>query len=114
MVMHPNVAAELQAVRHGLDHCLQQKYSAVTVYYDYNGIEAWATGQWQANTRTTLDYLHYIRTYPLPITWEKVAAHSGIPMNELVDSLATAAARNSSTRYTEVDNTDVQSEERAS
>ncbi len=100
MAMHRNVAAELQAVRHGLDQCLTQKYSAVTVYFDYNGIEAWATNRWHANTRTTLDYVNYIRTYPLPIAWVKVAAHSGIPMNELVDSLATEAARNSSTRHT--------------
>lgn len=93
MIPHRNVAAELQAVRHGLEHCRLQGYSRITVFYDYTGIEQWGTGRWKANTHTTQDYAAYIRNYPGSITWHKVAAHTGIPMNELVDSLATEAAR---------------------
>ncbi len=97
--IHRNVAAELQAVLHGLEECRKRGYRSITVYYDYNGIEAWATGRWRANTPATQDYVAYTKTYLLPITWEKVAAHTGIPMNELVDTLATQAARESASQY---------------
>lgn len=92
-VEHRNVAAELQAVVHGLEQCRLRGYSSVSVYYDYTGIAEWATGRWRAKTRTTQEYAAYVRDYPLPISWQKVAAHTGVPMNELVDSLATSAAR---------------------
>lgn len=99
MAEHRNVAAELQAVLHGLEQCRWRGYTAVTVYYDYAGIEQWATGRWKTNTRTTRDYARFFSDYPLAITWQKVPAHSGIAMNELVDQLATAAARASIKRY---------------
>ena len=90
---HRNVAAELQAVLHGLEECRRRGYHTITVYYDYTGIEAWATGQWRANTPATQAYAAYTHTYSSTIKWHKVTAHSGVLMNDLVDSLATAAAR---------------------
>jgi ribonuclease H-related protein len=99
MAEHRNVAAELQAVLHGLEQCRWRGYTAVTVYYDYAGIEQWAIGRWKINTRTTQDYARFFSDCPLAITWRKVPAHSGIAMNELVDQLATAAARASIERY---------------
>jgi ribonuclease HI len=99
MAEHRNVAAELQAVMHGLETCRLRQYQAVTVFYDYTGIEQWATRRWKTNTRTTQEYATYVQTCPLRITWHKVPAHCGVPLNELVDSLATNAARTSSDRY---------------
>ena len=99
MAEHRNVAAELQAVLHGLQQCRRRGFTAVTVYYDYAGIEQWAIGRWKTNTRTTQDYARFFSDCPLAITWRKVPAHSGIAMNELVDQLATAAARASIERY---------------
>lgn len=99
MVPHRNVAAELQAVIQGLEQCRLMGHDCVTVFYDYAGIEQWATRRWQANTRTTQEYVRYIAQCPLTITWQKVAAHSGIAMNELVDQLATGAAQASFERF---------------
>lgn len=99
MAPHRNVAAELQAVVHGLELCRQRGYVAVTVFYDYAGIEAWATKRWKRNTRTTQEYTAFIEQCPLTITWQKVAAHTGVSQNELVDSLATGAARASFESY---------------
>ncbi len=99
MAPHRNVAAELQAVVHGLEHCQHLGYAAVTVFYDYAGIQAWATKRWKTNTRTTREYAAFIEQCPLRITWQKVAAHTGVPLNELVDSLATGAARASFESY---------------
>ena len=95
-VSHRNVAAEIQAVLQGLQHCLEFNYTPVTVCYDYEGLEAWATGRWKANTPFTAAYQHRVRSLPFTITWKKVPAHTGIPMNELVDSLANSAASVSS------------------
>ena len=99
MAVHRNVAAELQAVIHGLTHCRQMGHQTVTVFYDYAGIEQWATGRWKANTRTTQEYVRFIADCPITITWQKVPAHSGIPMNELVDQLATGAAHASNEHH---------------
>lgn len=99
MVDHRNVASELQAVVHGLDTCRVMGYPAVTVFYDYTGIAEWAIGRWQAKTRLTQEYAAFIARCPLTITWRKVPAHSGIPMNDLVDTLATSAAKASFERY---------------
>lgn len=91
-VSHRNVAAEIQAVLQGLQHCLEFNYTPVTVCYDYEGLEAWATGRWKAKTPFTAAYQHRIRSLPFPITWKKIPAHTGVPMNELVDALANNAA----------------------
>lgn len=77
----------------------QMGHQTVTVVYDYAGIEQWATGRWKANTRTTQEYVRFIADCPITITWQKVPAHSGIPMNELVDQLATGAAHASNEHH---------------
>lgn len=99
MVAHRNVAAELQAVIHGLEQCRLMGHAAVTVFYDYTGLELWARGRWKANTQTTREYVRFITHCPLRVRWQKVPAHSGIPMNELVDELAAGAAQASSERF---------------
>lgn len=98
-VSQRNVAAELSAVLHGLEQCRLRGATRVTVYYDYAGIAAWATGQWRARTPWTAAYAQAVQAYPLVITWQKVRAHSGVPLNELVDTLATAAAHASIESY---------------
>ena len=98
-VSQRNVAAEIQAVMSGLEMCVRMGYSAVTVFYDYEGLEAWVTGRWRAKTPFTQDYATGVRSLPLTIAWRKVAAHTGVPMNELVDSLATSAASLSVERH---------------
>lgn len=93
MAPHRNVAAELQAVIYGLEDCRLMSHRAVTVFYDYAGIQEWATGRWKTNTQMTQEYARFITHCPLRVTWQKVPAHSGVPMNELVDQLATGAAQ---------------------
>jgi ribonuclease HI len=98
-VSHRNVAAEIQAVISGLEWCRAFGHKTITIYHDYEGLEAWVTGRWKAKTEYTQRYQREVRGTDLVISWKKVPAHSGVPMNELVDSLATAAARNSSVQY---------------
>lgn len=98
-IPYRNVAAEIQAVFAGLEDCVLRGASNVTIFHDYEGLEAWVTGRWNARNAYTQDYATAIRSLPIAITWRKVAAHSGVPLNELVDSLANSAASTSFERH---------------
>ena len=92
---HRNVGAELEAATRALTWCVLNGYKQVTVYYDYEGIAAWPSGVWRANTPPTREYARFIKALPIEIAWQKVPAHRGIAMNELVDQLANRAAAES-------------------
>ena len=94
---HRNVGAELEAATRALTWCLLNGYKQVTVYHDYQGIAAWPTGAWRAMTPSTREYARFIKALPIEIAWQKVPAHRGIAMNELVDQLANRAAADSPT-----------------
>lgn len=88
-----NVAGEIDgamaAVKSALDHDLTQ----ITILYDYQGIESWATGDWQAKNIFTQQYRDIMQTFMrhIQIHFVKVKGHSGIPGNELADQLAKEA-----------------------
>lgn len=48
-----NVAVELEAVKESINWALKYKKSKITIYYDYEGIEKWAKGEWKANNSVT-------------------------------------------------------------
>ena len=85
-----NVAAELEGVKEAINWAIQYNKTRITIYYDYEGIEKWATGEWKANKRITKDYVRFIceKKGSLEINFSKVPAHSGVTLNEEVDKLA--------------------------
>lgn len=85
-----NVAAELEGVKEAVNWAVLYKKKKITIYYDYTGIEQWATGQWKANNIITKNYVSFINNKRkfIGISFVKVPAHSGIKLNEEVDSLA--------------------------
>ena len=85
-----NVAAELEGVKEAINWAIQYNKAKITVYYDYEGIEKWATGEWKANKSITKDYVRFIgeKRNSLEINFFKVPAHSGVRLNEEVDKLA--------------------------
>jgi ribonuclease H-related protein len=87
------VAGELFAVGHALRWCKGQGVTTVKVYFDYYGIEKWATGEWKAKKNITQRYQQFVRTCGLRIQWVKVAAHTGNRWNEYVDQLAKLGAQ---------------------
>lgn len=66
----------------------------LTIYYDYQGIESWALGDWQANKPISKTYVEQFRALraTIDVRFKKVKAHTGDTYNEMADQLAKAAA----------------------
>ena len=54
-----NVAGELEAAKFVMWYAADKKISEITLFYDYQGIEDWATGTWQAKLPYTQDYVKF-------------------------------------------------------
>lgn len=91
--MH-NVAGEVLGSMAAIKRALELGLSELTVYYDYMGIEMWATGAWKRNRRGTEAYHEYVQSVKdrLLIRFVKVKGHSGVEENEEADQLAKQAA----------------------
>ncbi|QXM07112.1 viroplasmin family protein [Crassaminicella indica] len=88
-----NVAGEIQGARVAMDYALQKKAKKLYLYYDYEGIEKWATSAWEAKKEGTKEYKKYYDEVSknLEVIFVKVKAHSGDKYNEEVDKLAKKA-----------------------
>ena len=87
-----NVAGELAATMRAIQWADQQKISII-IHHDYIGIAAWAMGEWKAKNTFTQAYVQFVRPYLQQIKFCKVAGHSGVKGNELVDRLAGEALK---------------------
>jgi ribonuclease HI len=97
------VGGELQAVYTAIDWCKNNHVQGVSIYYDYEGIERWATGSWKANNPATQAYSTSMRDCGIQIAWNKVKSHSGNSWNEYVDRLAKQGSQSSKTVSTNAD-----------
>lgn len=88
-----NVAGELKAAIFVMNYAINMKATSLDIYYDYNGISMWATGQWKANLPFTKEYANYAQKILkiIKINFIKVKSHTGDKYNEEVDKLARAA-----------------------
>ncbi len=91
-VEHRNVAGEIFGIMKALEWCQAQGIAEVTLYFDYQGLESWATGAWRAKLPFTQLYAQTMNASDITIHWIKVKAHSGNPENEIVDQLAKEGA----------------------
>lgn len=87
------IAGEINAAKFAIDHAVDCGYGEICIYYDYAGIEKWATGAWRAKKAFTEAYQRFIaeRRAHIDISFRKVAAHTGVSDNENADRLAKAA-----------------------
>jgi ribonuclease HI len=86
------VAGELVAVREALTWCRAHSVQEVDIYYDYLGIEKWATRQWKTNQPLTKNYAQFVSSCPIKIHWHKVDSHTGNRWNDRADALAKKGA----------------------
>jgi ribonuclease HI len=64
-----------------------------TICHDYEGIARWARGEWKAKSSIAQQYVRACQPYLKRVTFEKVAAHTGVKWNELADELAKGAIK---------------------
>ncbi|MFQ9923836.1 MAG: viroplasmin family protein [Beduini sp.] len=89
-----NVAGEIFGSEVAINYAIEHGYSAIYIYYDYEGIQKWADGLWKANKVGTQRYQQIIKEFrkKIAIQFIKVLAHSGDLYNERADYLAKKAA----------------------
>ena len=90
--MH-NVAGEIMGAAEAMKRAAQLELSHITIYHDYEGIEAWCTGRWKARKVWTKKYKAFYDEIAGSVSVEfvKVKGHSGDIYNDLADSLAKQA-----------------------
>ena len=74
-------------------YAVNEKLEEVTIFYDYQGIESWATGEWKTNLDYTKEYKNFAEKVAtrVKVNFVKVKAHTGVELNERVDELAKQA-----------------------
>jgi len=91
------VGGELQALYKAIDWCQANQVQEIAVFYDYAGIEKWATGEWKANNPATRAYAEFMGDCPVVVRWQKVESHSGDRWNDRADQLAKLGAQRDAT-----------------
>lgn len=88
-----NVAGEMLGSMTAVNWAIENKYPAVEIRYDYEGVEKWVTGVWRAKTPLTSKYAAYMQEAgkKVKISFCKIAAHTGNHYNEEADQLAKSA-----------------------
>ena len=88
-----NVAGEIEASILAMKYCIDRGYRDLLIYYDYEGIEKWCTGEWKANKEGTIYYRQFCieAMKKTNISFKKVKAHSGDKYNDMAEKLAKQA-----------------------
>jgi len=82
------VIGELKASLVVVKWCEANSVDEITLFYDYKGIEKWATGEWKAKNEATQNYRDLMQDSDVNVIWQKVKSHTGVRWNEVVDQLA--------------------------
>lgn len=86
-----NVAGETCGAMAAIDKAIELGLRQLTIYYDYEGVKKWATGEWEAKKTVSQRYRDYVRGCGIEVDFIHVKAHTGIPGNEEADRLAKEA-----------------------
>lgn len=91
-----NIIGEILGVFNALDWAITNGYEKIKLYHDYEGLEKWATKEWNAKSETALMYVYKLENnYKdlINIEFVKVKGHSNNKYNERADKLAKMALK---------------------
>ena len=85
-----NVAGEIEGARQSILWAIENGKKEIIIYYDYEGIEKWATKEWRSNKKLTKEYSKFYdeKSKLIKVKFKHTKAHSGIVYNERADELA--------------------------
>jgi ribonuclease HI len=88
-----NVAGEVLGATAATELAIKLGLESLVIYYDYLGIEMWATGGWKRNKKGTIAYYEFMQAAgeKIKLRFVKVKGHSGVDGNEEADMLAKKA-----------------------
>lgn len=89
-----NIIGEILGVINALDWAVSNGYPKIKVYYDYEGLEKWISGEWKAESETAKMFVHiYKNKYAdiIQLEFEKTKGHSNNKFNDRADELAKIA-----------------------
>ena len=88
-----NVAGEIMGARAAMEYCIEHGFDKLDIYYDYQGIEKWCTGDWKTTKPGTTKYKEYYDSIKarLNVRFVKVKGHSGDKYIDRADKLAKTA-----------------------
>ena len=84
------VEGEVQAARFAIAKFAGEE-NTLHIFYDYEGVEKWPTGQWKANKGYTKEYAEFFKSLQSEVTFTHTKGHSGVFGNEVADGLAKEA-----------------------
>lgn len=90
------LASSIISLEYVLNHSDQFEDKHIAIYYDYLGIEKWATGEWSARKDVSRDYSIRVKNlmlalkvmHQIEVSFHKVKAHSSDKYNDLADQLS--------------------------
>lgn len=91
--VHRNVSGEIAGSVFAIKKALEKNVKSISIFYDYQGIESWANGDWKTNTSLTKEYKKFIDQVKndIEINFVKVKGHSDNTYNDMADGLAKKA-----------------------
>lgn len=89
-----NVLGEIKGAIKATELAIANGYKKITICYDYEGVEKWATNQWKAKNPLTQYYKSVMseRMKLVEVEFKKIKAHSGDQWNDEADRLAKIGA----------------------
>lgn len=90
MALMRNVAGEIEGAKLAMQYCVDNNIEEIDLYYDYEGIEKWCTGEWKTNRDGTIAYKKFYDEIKktVKVNFVKVKGHSGDKYNDQADRLA--------------------------